>query len=109
MKNIFFCAFVLAGISSPAFASLSGFFDSGEQLQVITNSSQVGDALHQLPIDRIERVGKYSKENIEWKVVGDSCSLNVFLKAVPPQAPNGAPLVGKTTYAIVSISPCSQP
>ena len=95
----------LAGLilsAMPASAALSGYYDSAEQIGAILSSSQVADALAQMPVEKLEHERTTSDGMQEWAVESRDCDLSVFLRAVPPAG--GA--AGKTTYEVASITRC---
>jgi len=84
----------------PAFAALSGFYDSGEQIGLIIANSEIGDALRQAPIDQISRTGTRADGAHEWTIKAQECSLKVYLVPEPPQG------LGKTTYKLEVAGSC---
>lgn len=85
-------AFALA--ATPAFAALSGFYDSAERIQTILADEGVANALRQQPIGAISNTGTRKDGASEWTVRTQDCDLVVYLIAVPPGGP------GKTTYKV---------
>lgn len=94
MKLITITSILIFGLSPPASAALSGFYDSGEQISTILTSEAVGNALRQAPIGAITNTGTREDGAHEWEVRTQECDLKVYLI---PHAPNG---VGKTTYTV---------
>jgi hypothetical protein len=86
--------------ATPAEAALSPFYDSGEKIDTIISSPELGDALHQAPIRSIENTGTRADGTDEWLVRTQDCDLTVFLVAVPPDGP------GMTTYRLDLPSTC---
>lgn len=86
--------------ASPAFAALSGFYDSAERIQTILASSAVADALHQQPIGAISNTGTRKDGASEWTVRTQECDLIVYLVATPPAGP------GMTTYTVETAGTC---
>lgn len=79
---------------TPAFAALSGFYDSAEQISTILASSAVADALHQAPLGAISNSGTRDDGAKEWTLRTQECDLIVYLVPVLPNGP------GKTTYTV---------
>lgn len=94
MKRIVISTILLAGLTAPASAALSGFYDSGEQISAILGSEAVGNALRQAPIGAISNTGTRDDGANEWELRTQECDLKVYLV---PHAPAG---VGKTTYTV---------
>lgn len=88
--------------ASPAFAALSGFYDSAEKVAAIFASEQVGNALRQAPIQAIENTGTRADGADEWLVKTQDCTLKLYLEGEAPIAG----MVGKTTYKVVGLGPC---
>ena len=87
--------FALAALTaSPAFAALSPYYDSVEQIGVILGSAQVADALHQAPIGAVSNTGTREDGAKEWTIRTQDCDLVVYLVPVLPDGP------GKTTYLL---------
>lgn len=93
-KLITITCILTAGLSLPASATLSGFYDSGEQISTILSNEAVGDALRQAPIGAISNTGTRDDGAHEWEVRTQECDLRVYLA---PKAPVG---VGKVTYTV---------
>lgn len=93
-------------VATPAMASVSGFYDSGEQLSVILSSDAVAGAVRQMPVTRLESRGLQPDGTLLWLLDAGGCSLPVSLVSVPPTGENGAPMVGKTTYRLTKIGTC---
>lgn len=91
---------VLGFATSPAFAALSGFYDSAERIRTILENSLVADALQQQPIGAISNTGTRKDGASEWTVRTQECDLIVYLVAVPPSGP------GKTTYTVETTGTC---
>jgi hypothetical protein len=87
-------AALIALTPTSAFAALSGFYDSAEQITTILGSSEVGDALRQAPIGKIENTGTRKDGAREWQIRTQDCDLTVYLVPVPPAG------VGMTTYSV---------
>ncbi|WP_156167920.1 hypothetical protein [Devosia epidermidihirudinis] len=100
MKFAFFIAAALMVGTTPAFAALSGFYDSAEQIQTILSDSDVADALRQAPIGYVSNTGTRDDGAREWTIRTQDCDLVVFLTPVPPQG------VGKTTYTLDFTDTC---
>lgn len=94
MKYILATAALLALTPTSAFAALSGYYDSGEQISTILDSAEVADALRQAPIGQISNTGTRKDGAHEWTIQTQECDLTVYLT---PVAPTG---VGKTTYSL---------
>ena len=90
----------LFGLAAPASAALSGFYDSGEQIQTILSNGDVANAVGQRPIKGLDFEGTRRDGALEWEVDTEGCDLTVFLI---PQAP-GMP--GKTTYTLETNGRC---
>ncbi|MCG8271376.1 hypothetical protein MIC97_07600 [Aquamicrobium sp. NLF2-7] len=86
--------------ASPAYAALSGFYDSTEQISTIFESHDVSNRLRQAPIGHIANTGTREDGAKEWEIRTQDCDLKVYLTATPPKGP------GKTTYAIADIGNC---
>lgn len=99
MKSAYLAsAFALA--VTPAFAALSGFHDSAEQIEMILSSAAVADAVRQAPIGSISNTGTRDDGANEWTVKVQECDLKVYLVPTPPAG------VGKTTYAVEEPGKC---
>lgn len=94
IKTIAITCILISGLSLPASAALSGFYDSGEQISTILTSEAVGNALRQAPIGSISNTGTREDGAHEWEVRTQECDLKVYLV---PNAPVG---VGKVTYTV---------
>lgn len=97
-----FFAGVLVLAASPAFAALSGYYDSAEKIGTIIASNAVADALRQAPIGAISNTGTAKDGGDEWTVRTQDCDLVVVLTAQP--LPEG--MVGKATYDLRIATPC---
>jgi hypothetical protein len=93
-KTIVIASVLIFGLSLPASAALSGFYDSGEQIHTILSSEAVGDALRQAPIGAITNTGTRDDGAKEWEIRTQGCDLKVYLVPKAPAA------VGKTTYTV---------
>ena len=85
---------LLLATATPALAALSPFYDSGEKIETIISSPELGDALRQAPIRSIENTGTRADGADAWLVRTQECDLTVYLVAVPPDGP------GMTTYRL---------
>lgn len=94
IKTAAITSILIFGLSLPASAALSGFYDSGEQISTILSSAAVGDAIRQAPIGAITNTGTRNDGAHEWEIRAQDCDLKVYLV---PKAPAG---VGKVTYAV---------
>lgn len=94
MKPLLALAAVLALAPTAAFAALSPFYDSAEQITTILQSTEVGDALRQARIGAISNTGTRADGASEWTVRTQECDLVVYLIAVPPKG------LGMTTYRL---------
>lgn len=92
MKHILAAAALLALTPTSAFAALSGFYDSAEQITAILSDSEIADALRQAPIGQIANTGTRDDGAHEWQIRTQDCDLTVYLIPVAPSGP------GKTTY-----------
>jgi hypothetical protein len=91
---------VLALAPAPAFAALSPFYDSVEQIETILASAAVADALRQAPLRGLENTGTRDDGAREWTLRTPECDLVVYLIAVPPDGP------GMTTYTVDAPEAC---
>lgn len=91
---------VAALYAAPAFALLSGFYDSGEKIMTILSSSEVASAVREAPVGAISEVGKAENGNSLWSVRVQDCDVLVELLEVPPDG------TGMVTYIVESVSVC---
>lgn len=101
MKMKIFLAAALSALTSPAFAALSGFYDSAEQINAILESQEVANQLRQAPIGHIANTGTRADGANEWEVRTQDCDLKIYLIATPQTGP------GKTTYVVAEIGSCN--
>ena len=94
MKHILAAAVLLSLTPTSAFAALSGYYDSAEQISTILNSNEVADALRQAPIGQISNSGTRKDGAPEWTIRTQECDLTVYLVPTPPAGP------GMTTYSV---------
>ena len=94
VKFILATAALLLLTPTSAFAALSGFYDSAEQIDTILGSTEVGDALRQAPIGQIGNTGTRADGANEWTIRTQDCDLVVYLVPKPPEGP------GMTTYSL---------
>lgn len=98
MKYILAALLVLTPTS--AFAALSGYYDSAEQIAMILGSSDVADAVRQAPIGQITNSGTRADGAAEWMIRTQECDLTVYLVPEPPAG------VGKTSYRLELPTAC---
>lgn len=91
---------VAALYAAPAFALLSGFYDSGEKIMTILSSSEVASAVREAPVGAISEVGKAKNGNSLWSIRVQECDVLVELMEVPPEG------TGMTTYVVASVGAC---
>lgn len=84
----------------PSNAALSGFYDSGEQINLILSSREVADAVRQAPIGAISNTGTRKDGAHEWTIRVQECDLKVYLTPIPPKG------TGKTTYELDATGKC---
>lgn len=87
-----FSLLVLLVSAAPAFASLSPYYDSVRQFEVLTSNSDaidIGQAIQKIEVDG----------PLLYKISGESCNVHVQLKA---KVPSGG-MVGATTYTIKQV------
>ncbi|UPA25949.1 hypothetical protein [Shinella oryzae] len=100
MKYGLFALLITLGLSVPASAALSGFYDASEQVQAVVGSDKVSFAMGGRPFDTLEQVRTRDNGQIEWRVQNSECYVIVTLTPVPPAGP------GKTTYEVANVSAC---
>jgi len=93
-------AAVLLLTPTSAFAALSGYYDSAEQISVILGSGEVADALRQAPIGQLTNAGTRADGAAEWVIQTQNCDLTVYLVTEPPAG------VGKTSYRLELPTAC---
>jgi hypothetical protein len=91
---------VAALYAAPAFALLSGFYDSGEKIMTILLSSEVASAVREAPVGAILEVGKAENGNSLWSIRVQECDVLVELLEVPPEG------TGMGTYIVENVSTC---
>lgn len=75
----------------PAFAALSGYWDSTKILHAILGDNRLADALKQQPIERIEKTAN------GYEVSGRDCTVQIKVDSVLPDHPG-------PTHHTISIS-----
>lgn len=101
MKLLVSLAIIALGLTNPAAAAVSGFYDSAAQVEAIMQSAQVADAMKQLPLRTISRAGSRGADGaLRWKARTDRCTVVVYLSASRPQG------LGKVSYEVKEVGPC---
>lgn len=95
--------FVIAALcASPAFAMVSGFYDSANKISAILTSAAVADALGQAPVGSVSEMGGSKDGASQWMVRTQDCDLIVDVIAQP--LPEG--MVGTPDYAVEIVKSC---
>lgn len=82
MKRISACALIGAiAAASPAFAAVSGYWDSSKVLHAILGDSHVADALRQQPVDSITRTEH------GYRLTSQACTVDVAVTRTLPDHP----------------------